>query len=219
MIKGVIFDLDGTLCDTLPDLGAAMNKMLSSFGYPTRDREELRLAICYGAREFVFRSLPEGARDEETVDKALACYRENYKNALTVHTKPYDGIESLLMALCAEGLPVAVYSNKPMPQTRAVVAHYFGDIPFAAVVGHVDGTPTKPDPTAALEIAKKMGLAPSEIAFVGDSDVDMRTACNAGMLPVGVTWGYRDADTLRAGGACRLVSDSAALAALLLEKT
>ncbi len=218
MIKGVIFDLDGTLCDTLPDLGSAMNQMLSSFGYPTRDREELRLAICYGAREFVFRSLPEGARDEETVEKALACYRENYKNALTVHTKPYAGVESMLNALCAAGVPVAVYSNKPMPQTKAVVAHYFGEIPFAAVIGHVDGTPTKPDPTAALEIAKEMGLTAHEIAFVGDSDVDMKTACNAGMMPIGVTWGYRDGETLLRGGARSLVCDTEGLQELLLGK-
>lgn len=215
MIKGVIFDLDGTLCDTLPDLGAAMNKMLSDFGYPIRDREELRLAICYGAREFVFRSLPEGARDEETVTKALACYRENYKQALTVKTKPYAGIRELLEALCDAGLPVAVYSNKPMPQTRAVVAHYFGQIPFAAVIGHIDGTPVKPDPTAALQIAKDMGLSAAEIAFVGDSDVDMQTACNAGMVPVGVTWGYRDAGTLRRGGACHLAENTEALWGLL----
>lgn len=219
MIKGVIFDLDGTLCDTLPDLGAAMNKMLSDFGYPTRSREELRLAICYGAREFVLRSLPEGERDEETVTQALSCYRENYKNALTVKTLPYIGIRELLEALMDAGVPLAVYSNKPMEQTKTVVAHYFPDIPFAAVVGHVDGTPTKPDPTAALAIAEKMGFSPKEIAFVGDSDVDMRTGRNAGMVPIGVTWGYRDAETLLRGGAEHLAADTEALLALLCKES
>ncbi len=219
MIKGVIFDLDGTLCDTLPDLGAAMNKMLLSFGYPIRNREELRLAICYGAREFVFRSLPETARDEVTVTRSLAVYRENYKTALTVNTAPYAGISELLLSLCRAGLPVAVYSNKPMAQTKTVVAHYFPDIPFTAVVGHVDGTPVKPDSTIALSIAAQMGLDPSEIAFVGDSDVDMQTACNAGMVPFGVTWGYRDAETLCRGGARYLAATAKELLCLLTKKS
>jgi len=201
MIKGVIFDLDGTLLDTLPDLGAAMNRMLMQLCYPVRSQEQHQSAICYGAREFARRSLPESKRDEKTVSCALAAYRTYYTAACTEGTRPYEGIAELLAKLCARGIPVAVYSNKPMPQTRQVVAHYFGNIPFAAVIGHLEGTPTKPDPTVALSIARQMGFSPSEIAFVGDSDVDMQTARRAGMLPVGVLWGYRDKDTLASGGA------------------
>ena len=216
-IKGVIFDLDGTLADTLPDLGAAMNRMLCQFGFPQRSMPQHQSAICYGAREFVLRSLPENKRDDATVNCALAAYRTYYGKAFTVQTRPYGGISELLAALCRCGIAVAVYSNKPMAQTKQVVAHYFGDIPFVSVVGHQEGTPVKPDPTAALGIAEKMGLSPLEIAFVGDSDVDMQTACRAGMQPVGVLWGYRDADTLKTGGACRLVDTPRQLLTVLTE--
>lgn len=214
MIKGVIFDLDGTLLDTLPDLGDAMNRMLSQFGFPQRSRQEHQNAICYGAREFVKRSLPENKRDENTVNCALSAYRTYYTAACTVCTHPYDGIVALLDRLTDKGVLVAVYSNKPMAQTRQVVQHYFGDISFVSVVGHLDGTPVKPDPTAALAIAEKMDLTPTEIAFVGDSDVDMQTARNAGMLPVGVLWGYRDKETLLSGGAEMLLADPEGLLTL-----
>ena len=205
MIKGIIFDLDGTLADTLPDLGAAMNRMLMQFGFPQRNTAEHQSAICYGAGEFVRRSLPESKRDAKTVSCCLAAYRTYYAASLTERTCPYAGIQDLLEALVKKGIAVAVYSNKPMAQTKQVVGYYFGDVPFVSVVGHVDGTPVKPDPAAALAIADKMGLLPNEIAFVGDSDVDMQTACNAGMLPVGVLWGYRDGETLVMGGAKRLI--------------
>ena len=103
---------------------------------------------------------------------------------------------------------MAVYSNKPMEQTKRVVAHYFGDIPFVAIIGHIAGTPTKPDPTVALAISEQMGVCPREIAFVGDSDVDMKTACNAGMQPIGVLWGYREAEILKGAGAIALAADA-----------
>lgn len=205
MIKGIIFDLDGTLADTLPDLGNAMNRMLAQFGFPQRNREEHQNAICYGAKEFVRRSLPENKRDENTVSCCLAAYRTYYAAAYTEKTCPYAGVKDMLKALVNNGVLVAVYSNKPMAQTKQVVRHYFGDVPFVAVVGHVDGAPVKPDPTAALAIADIMGLSLDEIGFVGDSDVDMQTARNAGMLPIGALWGYRDKETLLRGGAKMLI--------------
>ena len=215
MIKGVIFDLDGTLLDTLDDLGSAMNKMLMQFGFPVRTRAEHQSAICYGAREFVRLSLPENKRDENTVNCALAAYRTYYAAACTCGTYPYEGIAELLQTLLENEIPVAVYSNKPMEQTKSVVAHYFGQIPFTAVIGHRMGTPTKPDPTVALEIACKMGLQPSELAFVGDSEVDMKTACHAGMVPIGVLWGYRQKEDLVSGGAKALCENTESLKALL----
>ncbi|MBE6638958.1 MAG: HAD family hydrolase [Ruminococcaceae bacterium] len=217
MIKGVIFDLDGTLADTLPDLEDAMNRMLMQFGFPIRTRKEHRDAICYGAREFVRRSLPESKRDEDTVNCALAAYRTYYIAACTAKTKVYPRITELLSRLCTNGVWVAVQSNKPMAQTVQVVKHYFPQIPFTAVLGHVEGTPVKPDPQAALSIAEKMGLDPCEIAFVGDSDVDMQTARNAGMLPVGVLWGYRDRKTLIAKGEVPLAENAEELETLLLK--
>ena len=215
MIKGVIFDLDGTLLDTLWDLGAAMNKMLMQFGFPVREREQHRQAICYGAREFVRLSLPENKRDDSTVSCALAAYRTYYASACTCGTYPYDGITELLQTLAEKKIPLAVYSNKPMEQTKSVVAHYFGEIPFAAVIGHKAGSPTKPDPTVALAIADEMGLSPSEIAFVGDSEVDMKTACHAGMVPIGVLWGYRKQEDLLSGGATALCENTKTLKALV----
>ena len=200
MIKGVIFDLDGTLADTLPDLGNAMNEMLLQFGFPARTREEHRLAICYGSREFVRLSLPEEAREDARIDSALAVYKKCYLAACTVKTRPYEGITEMLLSLAEKGIALAVQTNKPMALAKEVVNAYFAQVPFVAVLGHEEGRPTKPDPTAALEIAKMMGFDPSEIAFVGDSDVDMKTARNAGMQPIGVTWGYRDADTLCSKG-------------------
>ena len=215
MVKGVIFDLDGTLADTLPDLGNAMNRMLMQFSFPQRTMAQHQSAICYGAREFVRRSLPENKRDEKTVNCALAAYRTYYGAAFTVHTRPYAGIAETLKALAEQEIPQAVYSNKPMAQTKQVVQYYFGNIPFTAVIGHADGAPVKPDPTAALAIAERMGLAPHEIAFVGDSDVDMQTACNAGMVPVGVLWGYRNQETLLSGGAVQLIVNPRQLLTLL----
>lgn len=215
MIKGVIFDLDGTLLDTLDDLGDAMNKMLMQFGFPVRTRAQHQSAICYGAREFVRRSLPQNKRDENTVNCALAAYRTYYAAACTCRTYPYDGITELLQTLAEKNVPLAVYSNKPMEQTRSVVAHYFGQIPFTAVIGHRMGTPTKPDPTVALEIAERMGLQPVEIAFVGDSEVDMKTACHADMVPIGVLWGYRKKEDLSSGGAKALCENMESLKALL----
>lgn len=215
MIKGVIFDLDGTLADTLPDLGSAMNAMLCQFGFPQRTREEHRLAICYGSREFVRLSLPEGAREDSLIDSALSVYKKCYLAACTVQTRPYEGVSEMLRSLVQKGIPVAVQTNKPMPLAKAVVEKYFTDIAFTAVIGHEEGRPTKPDPTAALLIAEKMGLAAGEIAFVGDSDVDMQTARNAGMQPVGVTWGYRDADTLCRDGQVPLFGRAEELEAYL----
>ncbi len=215
MIKGVIFDLDGTLADTLPDLANAMNRMLMQFDFPQRTMAQHQSAICYGAREFVRRSLPENKRDEKTVNCALAAYRTYYSAAFTVHTRPYPGILQLLSKLTEKGISVAVYSNKPMAQTQAVVAYYFGQIPFVSVMGHLEGAPVKPDPGTALAIAERMGLPPHQIAFVGDSDVDMRTACNAGMCPVGVLWGYRDKQTLLTSGAAMLAENTEALYSLL----
>lgn len=215
MIKGIIFDLDGTLLDTLGDLGQAMNRMLGQFGFPRRTREEHQSAICYGAREFVRRSLPENKRDEQTVNCALAAYRTYYAAAYTDKTLPYEGIGQLLADLHAMGMKLAVYSNKPMPQTVALAKYYFGNIPFVAVIGHTEGTPVKPDPTIALAIAEQMGLPSFEIAFVGDSDVDMKTACRAGMYPIGVLWGYRDEAILKDGGAKALAESTVALKAIL----
>lgn len=212
MIKAVIFDLDGTLADTMVDLGQAMNAMLRQCGWAQRSREELIRFINKGARAFVARSMPEGSwetMDDESVTRALEIYSDCYAKCYLEGTAAFPGIPEALDALRARGVRLAVLSNKQDRFTKAIVEKLFPGV-FDEMWGQSE-YPTKPDPSAALEIARRMGVAAEECAFVGDSDVDMKTAANAGMRSVGVSWGYRDADVLRDAGAGTVVSDAAEL--------
>ena len=201
MIKAVIFDLDGTLADTMPDLQSAMNGMLTRLGYRTRTRSELIKAINNGAREFVRRSLP---RDVQNVDfilqSAIEAYEDEYSKCYAEKTAPYANIEALLMDLKSMGIKISVLSNKQDMFVKDIIAKLFDKKLFSYVQGQ-DKLPTKPNPTSALMIAKGMGVKPSRCLFIGDSDVDMQTAKNAGMRSVGVSWGYREREVLEEAGA------------------
>ncbi len=209
MIKAIIFDLDGTLADTMNDLGTAMNAMLRSYGYSERTREELISFINKGARYFVWKSLPEGLTDDpesHTVTAAMKIYSENYAKCYLDKTEEYEGITEALTKLRERGINMGVLSNKPDRFVKEIVEKLFPNM-FVCAFGQTD-LPVKPDPAAALMVAEKLGVSPSECAFVGDSDIDMTTAINAEMLPVGVSWGYRPKECLEKAGAKIIIRDA-----------
>lgn len=208
MLKSIIFDLDGTLCDTMGDLLCAMNAMLRSFGWPERTRDDLLRFINRGARLFVAQSMPDGSWssiDDKIVTDALEKYNECYAECCGMYSRPYDGIPEALAAL-SEKYTLGVLSNKQHPFVRRIIGSTFPGV-FAAVYGNEPGVPTKPDARATDRLLRDFGADASECAFVGDSDIDMQTACNAGMLPVGVLWGYRGRDVLAKAGAKVLCAD------------
>ena len=214
MIKGFIFDLDGTLADTIDDIGWSVNRMLEERGFPTLERKDHLANINNGAFKLIQRSIPEIYRgDEEFVRSCLREYESYYSQHYAVETYAYPDVDRVLTELANAGYRLAVLSNKQDRYVKSIVEKLFPNIPFTVACGQTE-LPTKPDLTVPLIIAEQMGLAPDEIAFVGDSQVDVLTAKNAGMLPVAVTWGYRSAQTLADEGAEILVSDAEALSFL-----
>jgi len=209
----VLFDLDGTLVDTILDIAAAMNHVLVAAGYPTHPVAAYPSFVGHGVRELVSRALPPEARGE--VERASVAFLERYDAHLVDETRPFDGIPRLVSGLAARGTRIAILSNKPEAQTKRVVAALLSDAPFAIVRGQRDGFPAKPDPSAALEMAGQLGLEPGRCAFVGDSVVDIATAQAAGMRCVAVTWGYAVHADLVARRPGHLVDDVPALAAAL----
>ncbi len=198
----VILDLDGTLAYTMDDLATAMNGMLVRLGYKTRTKSELLKFINNGAREFVRRSLPKSVQEMELiVDSAVQVYEEEYAKCYIEKTYAYEGIVEALTALKAETkVRLAVLSNKQDKFVKDIIAKIFPEKLFSVVMGQA-GMPTKPDPTSILYICKKLGVKPQNAFMVGDSDVDIQTAINAKIMPIGVEWGYRDSLLLRKTGA------------------
>ena len=209
--QAVLFDLDGTLTDTLADIADAMNRALERNGLPGWETDEYRYLVGNGVKILTERAV----RDRQ--DKAARVardYQEWYETHNRVRTKPYDGIPELLRELNARNIPVCVLSNKPDADTRSVVAFYFPEIRFAKVAGQTS-LPVKPDPAGALETAKGIGIPPEAFLYLGDSGVDMQCARAAGMHPVGVLWGFRTADELTQNGAEFLISAPSELITLL----
>lgn len=211
----VIFDLDGTLLDTLADLADSANEALSEYGHPVHPVDSFRTFVGDGMATLMERILPEAARTPAGIQQLLGRYRTAYDARWKLKTLPYPGIVPMLEALAARGIPMAVLSNKPQAYTEIVMAHFLADHPFEVVFGQRDTVPKKPHPAAALEIAGKLGLSPAEILFVGDTSTDMDTATAAGMIPVGVLWGFRQEEELRAHGARHLLKEPAELLPLL----
>jgi len=214
--KGVIFDLDGTLLDTKQDLCDCFNRAAARYGFPGHTPDDFILCVGWGTRRMIKLALPAAATEEEA-NAVFAAHQENYSKGLLNRTKPFPGFHETLRALAGGGLALAVLSNKPDVQTQALIETLLGDIPFRVIFGQREGKPVKPDPGVPLEIAALMGLDPAEVAFVGDSDVDMETARNAGMYPVGVTWGYRERELIRKAGARFLADKPEDLTTLLLK--
>ena len=208
MIKGIIFDLDGTLADTIVDLQSAMNRMLSFIGYSERTITEIKSALNNGATEFVRRSLPKEVQHVDFILRsALREYEKQYSKCYLEKTEAYTNIEVMLMNLKQKGIKLAVLSNKHDKFVKDIVTELFDRKTFVEIQGH-DKLPLKPNPSAALAIAKKMGIKPSQCLFVGDSDVDIQTAKNASMRSVGVSWGYRGHDALENAGATFVVKEA-----------
>ncbi|MBR5540830.1 MAG: HAD family hydrolase [Bacteroides sp.] len=191
MKKLVIFDLDGTLLDTIADLAMATNFALKQLGYPTHDAKTIRTFVGNGINKLLERSLPTNEQAEDTVMKMRMHFVPYYDEHNADLSAPYPGIESLLEILQEKGVMLAVASNKYQEATGKLVAQYFPTISFVEVLGQREGIAVKPDPTIVFDILKKANVSPEEVLYVGDSGVDMQTAKNAGVDAVGVTWGFR----------------------------
>lgn len=206
MIKAAIFDFDGTLANTLPDLCTSLNLMRAHFGYEPITEKEVLYAVNNATPRYVRLCLPDDF-DELRMDEAIEAYFAAYAKYYLDKTVPYDGVADLLARLRADGIRLAVMSNKDDEHVKEMTETLFPGA-FDAAWGTVDGVPVKPDPARAFMIAEDFGVKPEEVAFIGDSDVDMMTAGNAGMLPIGVSWGYRSADILKKAGASYISDDA-----------
>ena len=191
MKKLVIFDLDGTLLNTIEDLGNAANYALSQNGYPTHSLASYPFFVGNGVRNLIRKALPDDMRTDSIIESLLKDFKEYYNEHNTDCTKPYDGIEELLRNLQDNGVKIAVASNKYQQATEKIIAHYFGDIDFVAVYGQREGVNVKPDPSVVFSILSDAKVPKSEVLYVGDSGVDMETARRACVDSVGVTWGFR----------------------------
>jgi len=214
-VKAVIFDLDGTLLDTLADLCNSMNRVLKHSGLPVHPLDSYRYFVGDGSARLVERALPEEYRSPDTVSRFLQSFKDDYSRNWDVDTTPFPGIPELLDELTARGVPMAINTNKPHEFALTCVQRLLPDRRFVDIIGQQAHLPLKPDADGALEIARRMELAPEKIAFVGDSGVDMQTAVNAGMLPVGALWGFRTRQELLDNGAEKLISRPGDLLALL----
>ena len=199
--SAVIFDLDGTLLDTIGDIADSMNAVLSRHGFPCFSVQEYRYLIGEGAETLIRRSLPPGRRSDEDIRLRLEEMREEYSSRWRRTTRPYEGVVELLSALGSRGVKTAVLSNKAERFTVEMARHFLDPHRFEVTMGAQAGYPRKPDPGAAREIAARFSLPPERVLFIGDTRTDMETAVRAGMYPLGALWGYRSAVELLASGA------------------
>lgn len=212
----VIFDLDGTLLNTISDLGNAANHALGKAGLPTHPLQSYPRFVGNGVRKLMERVVPQSMRDPETIDRLLVDFKEYYGNHLTDCTQPYPGIPELLRDLSARGVRLAVASNKYQQAVGELIGHFFPDIPWAAVEGQKEGIPVKPDPSIVFGILTKSPTPKSKVLYVGDSGVDMETARRACVESCGVTWGFRPLDELLANHADHIAGTPGQLLDLIL---
>lgn len=191
MKKLVIFDLDGTLLNTIADLAHSTNYALNKLGYPTHDVEKYNFMVGNGINKLFERALPEGEKTEENVLRVRKEFIPFYDIHNADDSRPYPGIPELLSSLQNKGIQIAVASNKYQAATQKLIAHYFPTIRFTTVFGQREGVNVKPDPTIVLDILEIANVEKKDVLYVGDSGVDMQTATNAGVTSCGVTWGFR----------------------------
>lgn len=204
--SAVLFDLDGTLLDTIEDIAFSLNAVLEEHGYPTHSVNTCREMIGFGMRELVRSALPEDIANGPQFDSLQQKMQDTYAAHWNVLSRPFDGIGHLLDTIDRLGLKKAILSNKPDHFTRMCADELLSEWNFDVVMGFSDHISPKPDPRGALMVAGQLDLEPGSILYVGDSGVDMKTAVAAGMYPLGVLWGYRSENELRATGATRLVT-------------
>ncbi len=204
--KAVIFDLDGTLIDSLEDLADSANEALAKHGFTCHPTASYKKFVGNGVRQLIKSAVPAGT-EEEIVDSILADYRIIYNNNYVNKTKPYDNIPEMLRQLKTAGLKMAVCSNKPHRPTNEIVEKVLGKDCFEVIFGEREGVPRKPDPAALLEAAEHMGITPGEVIYLGDSGGDMISARNAEMCAAGALWGFREKAELEECGSQVLFSD------------
>ena len=203
--KATLFDLDGTLLNTLEDIGDAANRVLAEHGFPAHSMEAYRQFIGDGVSMLITRSLPEEQRHDETIRTFVEAFRKDYGQNWNVKTKPFEGVPELLDALARRGIRMAVLSNKPHEMTKRCIETLLHEWSFDVVLGHRENVPRKPDPSGALEVADYLNISPQQFLYLGDSAVDMKTARAASMFSVGVLWGYRSMKELKEAGAQALI--------------
>ncbi len=194
-IKGIIFDLDGTLIDTIEDIGNSVNAVLEDYGYPTYTKDEYKLMVGHGFMNLIKRAMPEGLKEDQ-YEEGLLKFTYYYDKLYMDTTHPYEGIYDLLKELNRRGIKIAVNSNKQDDYTKKLIEHCFKGVDFVDVIGSRNNIPNKPDPTSALEIIDKMQLAKDEVIYIGDSETDIKTGKNANLKTIGVSWGFRSVEVL-----------------------
>lgn len=233
-IRAVLFDLDGTLLDTLADVATAANAALHECGFPGHPVGAYRRLLGGGVHRLFADALPAEARSDEQIERCVAAFRTQYDRVWNATTQPYPGIVELVDELRRRGVVLAVLSNKPHHFTRECIAAHFSDGgldsttgivpsaalgpaigPFRFVVGQRSGVPVKPDPASALELAGALGVSPEDVLYLGDTSIDMQTARGAGLRPIGVLWGFRDRSELVSSGAESVIAAPAELLDLL----
>ncbi len=203
--RAVLFDLDGTLLDTVQDLADSVNVVLRRHGFPEHDVQAYKYFVGDGVEELARRALPEEQRREPLLSRCVAAIREEYSHRWANNTRPYEGIPELLDALSASDIRMAILSNKPDDSTRATVSRLLPNWRFHPVVGASASVPMKPDPGGALAIAHSLDLPPDAFIYLGDTATDMKTARAAGMYAVGALWGFRTAGELTQSGAQAII--------------
>ncbi len=204
--KAVVFDLDGTLLDTLDDLADSANRVLAAGGYPVHPVDAYRYFVGDGLQILIERILPEANRTEEAIRMLAHAFKEDYNHNWHVKSRMFDGIDIMLDGLEQAGLKLSVLSNKPHEFTCMCVRQMLPGWTFDPLFGARPNVAKKPDPAAAVDIAARLGFPPAEILYLGDTATDMKTAIGAGMYPVGALWGFRTAEELEQNGAARLIS-------------
>ena len=217
MIKAVLFDLDGTLANSLKDLADATNYALAVEGYPLREVEEFKMFAGDGIPKMLERALPEGYKDAKTLERVQKNFLKHYSVHYADSTCSYSGVDKLLRELQDLGMIIAVVTNKAQDMADLVVKKLYGDT-FKYIFGKREGVPAKPDPTLTLIAMEELGVKPCECVFLGDSGMDVLTAVNSGALPVGELWGFRGKEELLANGAKYIINEPSELLSIIKEQ-